>query len=303
MFTNTPTNFREGSVSFCDSLTSYMEKMRIPVDQMRPEQRLSVIEQSRNTLYSYDAQIIGDVSKRILQSDLDTDVDAQALMYAFYMHAMDPNFVSIVMQYLATRNDPSLNGEVGSVLVKILAKYYEEHQPKDKDKKKDAAEVPNYQEVKHIQAAVETLLGAMADKIVVSCGNITHDTALAIAACLTMNNDQTIIEIIRSDLPIKATIFSEVLGNPGGIVQGALRLKKSDVHTKLTANQTEFLNSLKDWLYKMLDEKPSGTLQLYNYLVSVYGSVKPDLSPYYIQLKDCGTGYPNLIQVAKQISN
>lgn len=303
MLTNCATNFMPGAVTFLDSIQSYMQKQRISVDTMRPEQRLSVIEQSRNCLYSYDAQIIGDVANRILQSDLDNDPDAQALMYAFYKHAQDPAFISIVLQYLATQNKPSLNGVVGAVLVKVLAKYYEEHAPKEKDKKKDDATVPSYPEIKHIQAAVETLLGAMADQIVVSCGNMTHDSALAVAACLAMNNDQTIIEIIRSDLPIKASIFSDVLGNPGGIVQGALRLKKSDIHTKLTANQTEFLNSLKQWLYKMLDEKPEGNLQLYNYLVSVYGSVKPDLSPYYIQLKDCGTGYPNLITVAKQISN
>ena len=158
-------------------------------------------------------------------------------------------------------------------------------------------------EVRHIQGAVENLLGGMADLIVTTCGNMQHEEALAVAACLAMNNDQTIIELVNSNVPIKASIFDQILANPGGIIQGALLLKKADLPTKLSPVQTEFLNSLKEWLYDMLDKKPEGSLQLYNYLVAVYGSVKPDLSPYYIQLKDCGTRFTNLIQVAKQISN
>ena len=302
--TNTPTHFMEGSVTFLDSIPSYLKKTGIQIDAMRPEQRLSVLEQARNSLYSYCAQVSPDVAKRILQSDLETDQEAQALMLAMYNHSMDPAFITILMQFLASRNDPSLNGVIGAVLVKVLSQYFETHTPKDKDKKKDGAQPEiNTSEVKHIQGAVETLLGSMADLIVTTCGNMQHEEALAVAACLAMNNDQTIIELVNSNVPIKATIFDQILANPGGIIQGALLLKKSDLPTKLTPVQTEFLNSLKEWLYDMLDKKPEGSLQLYNYLVSVYGSVKPDLSPYYIQLKDCGTRFTNLIQVAKQISN
>jgi hypothetical protein len=294
----------EGSVTFLDSIPSYLKKTGIQIDAMRPEQRLSVLEQARNSLYSYCAQVSPDVAKRILQSDLETDQEAQALMLAMYNHSMDPAFITILMQFLASRNDPSLNGVIGAVLVKVLSQYFETHTPKDKDKKKDGAQPEiNTSEVKHIQGAVETLLGSMADLIVTTCGNMQHEEALAVAACLAMNNDQTIIELVNSNVPIKATIFDQILANPGGIIQGALLLKKSDLPTKLTPVQTEFLNSLKEWLYDMLDKKPEGSLQLYNYLVSVYGSVKPDLSPYYIQLKDCGTRFTNLIQVAKQISN
>lgn len=301
--TNTPTHFMEGSVTFLDSLQSYLKKSRIQIDAMRPEQRLSVLDQAKNCLYSYDAQIIGDVAKRILQSDLENDPDAQALMLAMYNHSMDPAFITVIMQYLAARNDPSLNGVVGAVLIKVLGQYYDTHTPKDKDKKKDAQPEINVAEVKHIQGAVENLLGGMADLIVTTCGNMQHEEALAVAACLAMNNDQTIIELVNSNAPIKASIFDQILANPGGIIQGALLLKKSDLPTKLTPVQTEFLNSLKEWLYDVLDKRPEGSLQLYNYLVAVYGSVKPDLSPYYIQLKDCGTRFTNLIQVAKQISN
>jgi len=302
--TNTPTHFMEGSVTFLDSIPSYLKKLGIQIDAMRPEQRLSVLEQARNSLYSYCAQVSPDIAKRILQSDLETDQEAQALMLAMYNHSMDPAFITILMQFLASRNDPSLNGVIGAVLVKVLSQYFETHTPKDKDKKKDGAQPEiNTSEVKHIQGAVETLLGSMADLIVTTCGNMQHEEALAVAACLAMNNDQTIIELVNSNVPIKATIFDQILANPGGIIQGALLLKKSDLPTKLSPVQTEFLNSLKEWLYEMLDKKPEGSLQLYNYLVSVYGSVKPDLSPYYIQLKDCGTRFTNLIQVAKQISN
>lgn len=302
--TNTPTHFMEGSVTFLDSIPSYLKKNGIQIDAMRPEQRLGVLEQARNSLYSYCAQVSPDVAKRILQSDLENDLDARALMLAMYNHSMDPAFITILMQFLVSRNDPSLNGSIGAVLVKVLTHYFDTHTPKDKDKKKDGSKPDiDTSEVKHIQGAVETLLGSMADLVVTTCGNMQHEEALSVAACLAMNNYQTIIELVNSNVPIKATIFDQVLANPGGIIQGALLLKKSDLPTKLTPVQTEFLNSLKEWLYDMLDKKPEGSLQLYNYLVSVYGSVKPDLSPYYIQLKDCGTRFTNLIQVAKQISN
>lgn len=302
--TNTPTHFMEGSVTFLDSIPSYLKKNGIQIDAMRPEQRLSVLEQARNSLYSYDAQVCPDIAKRILQSDLENDLDARALMLAMYNHSMDPAFITILMQFLASRNDPSLNGVVGAVLVKVLSQYHETHMPKDKDKKKDGSQPDiDTSEVRHIQGAVETLLGGIADQVMTTCGNMVHEEALSIAACLAMNNDQTIIELVNSNVPIKATIFDQILANPGGIIQGALLLKKADLPTKLTPVQTEFLNSLKEWLYEMLDKRPEGSLQLYNYLVSVYGSVKPDLSPYYIQLKDCGTRFTSLIQVAKQISN
>ena len=73
--------------------------------------------------------------------------------------------------------------------------------------------------------------------------------------------------------------------------------------TKPTANQSAFLESLKRWVFRMLDTIPGGTTVGYQYLVGVYGSVKPDVSPYYIQIKDCGGSYPSLLEVAKQIVN
>lgn len=296
-------NFREDQISFLDSVERYLEKAGIKVQTMAPQQRLAVMTNARNTLYSYDAQIIGDVARRILRSNLDNDTDAQAFMLAFYYHAQDPAFITIVMKYLEQRNDPSLNGVVGAVLLKVSAQYIAEHKPKDKKDKKDDETTDEIKEIRHIQAAIERLLGTVADTVVLTCGNMAHHEALFVAACLAINSEQTIIELVKADLPVTAVIFDKIITDPSCIIKGALLLKKSDLPTKLSANQTAFLTSIKNWLFKKLNDTVEDAVLLYTYLVGVYGSVKPDLSPLYIQIKDCGTSYPNLLTVAKQITN
>ena len=154
-----------------------------------------------------------------------------------------------------------------------------------------------------IQAAIEELLGGMANGIMVKCGGLTHPEALFVAACVAMNSRESIIEILNSDLSVTADIFNS-LDDPDPVIRAALLLLKSDVPTKPTKNQTAFLDSLKRWVYNMMNIIPGGSIQGYQFLVGVYGSVKPDLSPYYIQLKDCGASqYPVCLAAAKQIVN
>lgn len=289
-----------GDVNYLDTVETYLKKTGLP-SGISPQERLVMIEEARNSLYSYDVQCIPRIAEKILTSDLETDQEARALWIATNHHVMDPIFVQFLMQFLASRNDPRLNGQVGALLSKVLDKFFEENFKKD-EKKKGEEEVPNFDEVKHIQAAVEDLLGGAANAVQVKCGNLTHPEALFIAACIAMNSQESIKEILRSDLSITADIFNN-LTDPDPIVKGALTLLKSDIPTKPTKNQTAFLDSLKRWLYQMLDTIPGGTSVCYQYLVGVYGSVKPDVSPYYIQIKDCGTTYTNLLTVAKQIVN
>lgn len=297
-----------GDVNFLDSVDTYLQKIGIPKG-VTPQERLTIAEQARTSLYSYDVQCLPRIAQKILESDLETDREANALWIAFQHHVMDPVFVQFTMQFLNSRSDVTINGQIGALLSKVVDQYLAEHwqQPKKDDKKKDKEEakpVQDFQEIKHIQVAIEQLLGATANSIQVECGNLTHTEALYIAACIAMNSQETIKEIIRSDLAITADLFTNIhVTNVGNLVTAALRFLKADVPTKPTANQTAFLESLKRWTYKMLDTVDGGSTVCYQYLVDVYGSVKPDVSPYYIQIKDCGTSYPNLLPVAKQIVN
>jgi desulfoferrodoxin (superoxide reductase-like protein) len=295
-----------GDVNFLDSVDTYLQKIGVPKG-VSPQEKLVIADQARTSLYSYDVQCLPRIAQKILESDLETDREANALWIAFQHHVMDPLFVQFTMQFLNTRADVTINGQVGALFAKVVDKYIEEHWKKeDKDKKKDKTETKqtDFQEIKHIQVAIEELLGQTASSIQVACGNLTHPEALFIAACIAMNSKETIKEILRSDLAITADLFSNLrLANIGNLVTSALRFLKADVPTKPTANQSAFLESLKRWVYKMLDTVDGGSTVCYQYLVDVYGSVKPDVSPYYIQIKDCGTSYPNLLPVAKQIVN
>ena len=290
-------------INFLDSIDAFLAKTG-GNGVTNPQERLALYEQARNTLYSYDVQMIGRVAEKILNADMETDTEAKALMIALYNHALDPAFIQILMQYLETQRSSKLNGIVGAVLTRVLDQYIREHWNPEKDKKdkKEPAPVPTFDEINHLQIAIEQLLGPTADRVSVTCGNLKHTESLFIASCIAMESVESIKELVGSDLPITAKIF-DGMGNPGGIIYGALTLKKADLPTKLSANQTAFLDSLKRFVYEKLERFDGGTTALYSYLVAVYGSVKPDVSPYWLQVKDCGTQFTNLLTVAKQIVN
>ena len=289
-----------GDVNFLDSVETYLRKTGLPAG-ITPQEHLIVAEQARNTLYSYDVQCIPRIANKILTSDMETDQEARALWLAFTNHVMDPIFVQFLMQYLSTRGDLPLNGQVGALLSKALDKFFKDHKAEIDEKKKEN-KLPEIEEVKHIQAAMESLLGKTAADIQVSTAGLSHPEALFVASCINMNSKETIIELLDSGLGITADVF-DLIKDPDNLVRGCLKLLKSEVPTKPNKNQTAFLDSIKRWAFQKLDKIPGGNAVCYQYLVGVYGSVKPDVSPYYIQIKDCGTTFPNLIQVAKQIVN
>ena len=302
-----------GDVVFLDSVESFMRKQGVP-ENLDPQTRIALTEQYRKTLYSACATALVDrICDKILGADMTTDSEARALWQVLYNHCMDPEFVSFVQQAIESGNvDSGKRGRIGALFSRVLDRYVTEEQKKltaAEGKKKDGSKPEiDFGPVKHIQVAMETLLGGSANAIQMQCGNLSHPSALFIAACLAMNDQATIKQILESDLPISANIFpngKNGSANPDELIRAALLLKKADIPTKPTKNQEAFLTSLRDWVFNLLENIPGANSMhmCYQYLIGVYGSTRPDVTPYDIQIKDCGTSYSNLLQVAKQIVN
>lgn len=270
------------------------------------------MQNARDVLYSDNVARAPRIAAYIMQSNIDEDDKAKALFKAFCEKAKDPVFVQLLMQYLAPRNNQDENGIIGAMLSKIMAKLLDDdkvvsttkviEKKSDKDKTAKIVETTteiNVDKYKHIYDAVQCLLGNLASIIATKCGNITVPEAMSIAACIVMNNDDTVKEVIDSDLPISAQVF-DILNNPTNVIKSALNLNKAD-YTKLTTNQSNFIETLKKWVYEKLNVLPTYTAE--QLITAAYGSLKPDTSMKLIQLKDCGTQYSNLLMVAKQIIN
>jgi hypothetical protein len=302
-----------GDAIFTESVESFMRKNGVP-DNTDPQTRLALVEQYRQTLYSADAvALVQRIANYILTQDMETDSKARALWKALCHHCEDPEFISYVKQCISSYGtDQGQRGRIGALFSKVLDEFVSRKKKaaEAEGKKAKDGSLPNIDlsDVKHLQIAIEELLGGNANAIQMQCGNVTHPQALFIAACIAMNDENTLLQIIGSDLPISANIFPDGkngTSNPDMLIRAALLLKKSSLPTKLTKNQEAFLTSLRDWVFTLLNEIPgSNTMEMcYQYLIAVYGSTKPDVSPYYIQIKDCGTSYSNLIQAAKLICN
>ena len=289
------------------SVESYLKSLGTPA-ATNPQEQLYITQQARDYLYSDIAQRVPRIAAYIMTADMEHDTVAQGFFYALTKHSMDPVFINILMQYLTRMPDRDEMAITGALLVKILNKHYESESKAPKttkvkkgEKELDAPVDPNKELEKYdyIRQAVNYLLGDLARLIATKCGNLNQNQALAIAACLAMNSQDTIKEIIASDMPVSAQLF-DIVENPTNLVRGALLLDKSE-YTKLTPNQKEFIESLKYWVYDKLNVIPTQTS--YQVLVSVYGSVKPDVSKYLINPRDCGNKYPNLKLVANQLIN
>lgn len=314
-------DIKDSDIIILESVDSYLKSINAPM-ATTPQEKLIITEQARDYLYSEIVRRVPRVAGYLLNADMETNTVAQGLWHALSRHVMDPVFVNLLMQFLSVNNNVDDNGIVGAMLAKMMNKWLEQNwkgdapKPKtDAEKKKEAKKdsvivntTPVIKEetpkndagpIKHIQAAVNQLLGNLASIICTRCGNLTQYEALGIAACLAMNNKDTITEILASDLPITAQLF-DVVFNPTELIRGALLLEKSSV-TKTSTNQQAFLDSLKRWVYDKLNVIPMLTAQ--QLLIAVYGGARPDVSKYYIQIKDCGKQYSNLLTVATQMLN
>lgn len=270
-----------------------------------PDMKLYLENKCRNVLYSDIARRTPAIAAYILSDNKSNEDEANGLMLAMSRHAMDPVFIEILGNYLRSVGDPEASAMSGALMAKILNNWLEKNMTETTSKKKDkkdaveAKPAINIGAVSHLQVFVESVLGDIASVIQTRSGNVTTQEALAIAACLAMNNSDTIKEIIASDLPVTASIF-DILTDPTNILKAALLIDIDDIPTT-SANQKTFIDSLKMWTYTKLNSIPTQTC--YNFLTSVYRSIKPDVSKYLIQIKDCGTQYSNLLTVAKQIVN
>jgi hypothetical protein len=159
--------------------------------------------------------------------------------------------------------------------------------------------------VKHIDAAINMLLGFMIAQVKAKCVNLNESECKAVAACLAINNSSTVIDLINSDLPVTADLFDIILavyGSLDNIMRDVLLLEKTnaDLPTKLSTNQAAFVDSLKRWVYRNLQGIP--IQQSYQFLVATYGAINNiDISNKLINLRDCGNQYPNIVELNKQL--
>lgn len=308
----------DSDVIILQSVESYLRSMNVPMAQ-NPQERIMVTQQARDYLYSDIVQRVPRVAAYILSTDMEVDTIAQGLNISLSKHVMDPIFINILMQYLSKRNNAEENAITGAYLAKVLNKWLETNINKKVDKtpttptttkkgekestSSDVTTKPeaNLEQVAHIKNALNQLLGNITSIVSTKSPTLTYDQSLAIAACIAMNNGDTIKEIIASDFPVTADIF-DIVSDPSNIIKSALLLEKNDLPNKPTTNQTAFMESLKRWVYNKLNIIPTQTS--YQFLVATYGSASSvNVSTKFINPKDCGTMYSNLLTVAKQLIN
>ncbi len=317
-----PGNLISSDIVILNSVDSYLLSTNPPKD-VTPQQMVIMKDQARTYLYSDIIQRMPRVVNYIISNPVTANPEdkdrAEALYTSLCNHCMDPVFVNMLMQYLHETNNPEDNALIGAFLAKIVSSYTEKkiaeaktvkENEKPKKGEKPVAEKPETDikidttEINHIYSAVRSLLGNLAEAVKLRCGNLEDNdvAALSIAACIALNDGSSIREICESDLPITAQVF-DLISNPTTLIRSALLLPASEF-TKLTPNQEAFMSSLKDWVFKKLNELRTQTI--FDFLVSTYGTAKldeKDARKYYIFLRDCGTTNSNLLIVAKQIIN
>lgn len=308
-----------------NSVESYIKMQNIPAPTS-PEEQLYMKQNAKKPFYSKIVPVCPILMQYILESDMQSNQQAVALDYAYKKHVLDPEFVSMLMQFLAQPTQTmGSRAAVGAYLAlcmddilkqttkKIIqVPHVENVKAKDaKDGKttdtvtkmidKEVVErAVKPEDIKHISDAVTTLLGSTASMIQSEYPTLNDGESLGVAAAVCMANGLSIKMLVDLNLSVTAKIF-DMLDNDGQnkIITSALTLKK-DEFTKLTGNQQSFIDSLKRWVYGKLNFLNTSTC--YQFLVGVYGSTKPtDLSTKLIYIKDCGTSFVNLLQVAKQL--
>lgn len=307
-------NYRitDSDMIILQSVESYLKSVGTPVSQ-NPQEKLYIYQQARDYLYSEIVRRVPRVVGYLLSADLENDTIAQGLNFALSKHCMDPIFINVLMQYMGTQQHSladSDRGIVGAYLARVLNKWMEQNvvaketiTVTDKDGKKKTEKTEkkevSLEPVAHLKSAVERLLGNLTSIISMRSGDLTGNQALAVAACIAMDNNDTIKELIASDLPITADVFN-CIKDPSNIIRNSLLLDKSEL-PKLSTNQTRFVDSLKRWVYDKLNILQ--TQVIYQFLVATYGTQRPDVSTKVINPKDCGGQYSNLFTVAKQMIN
>ena len=303
-------NLTDSDMIVLESVDSFLQKQGVPVNTT-PQERFIALQSTKEYLYSEIASRIVRLSGYILSANLENDTAAQGLNASLSKHLMDPICVNIIMQALGKGNSIIDNCIVGAYFTKVLNNWYLQNIKHDEKNKK--GEVVNaapkleiqVEPVKHIDLAVNMLLGPMIKRVQAKCVNLNESECKAVAACLAMNTSSTIFELIASDLPITADVLDiilDVYGDLDDIIMSTLRIEANnpEIPGKLSTNQTAFVESLSRWIFRKLNEIPiqSG----YQFLVATYGTYNNiDISKKFINLRDCGNQYANLNELNKQL--
>ena len=294
-----------------ESAESYLSKIQPQLMNANPQEKLMAYQQAKDNLYRSIVVLVPMVAEYINGADMETDTYAQGLWIAMCNHCKDPNFVKMLLDFLNYSNNPDFNRATGALLSKVNSKLLKDKR-NDAAKKaatakkdgKDAATKPgeiDTSDIAHIYTAVKMMLGDIMTIVRERCGNLSEAEALGIAACLGMNSKDTIEQILESDLPVTAQLFDIVAyRDPTRLLTAALLMETPKI-AKPTQNQQNFLDSLKRWVYDKLNI--ISEQQAYQFLLSVYGPnpSQKDIGMYFINVRDCGNQYPNLLAVAKYL--
>ena len=139
------------------------------------------------------------------------------------------------------------------------------------------------------------------------CPNLREGQAVTIAASLALTSEQTIVELVASDYPITAVVLDIYLSDNNvmsNMICAILKMEATKLPGKLTANQSAFVESVKRWLFKALNDL--NPQQIYQFLIAAYGSPKilsKALETKFINPRDCGNQSPSLLEVARLVIN
>jgi len=307
------------------SLDEYLAQRGYTPQNVRPEEWVRIIDVAGDAFYSDIVQRLTRLFPFINYAD-ENDDRARGLKNSLYHHMRNPRFINLMMKQLYQENNAKANGYAGAFLCKAAERYLRDMKELDdaevtavpkttkKDEKGKETKVPTppaAPKKTHLDENVAAsmynaamqLLNGKYQYVKNRCVGIEDGDALAIAGYLSMNNELTLKGLIQCDLPLTAELLqndSTIGPDPGNIIAAALHLQKAD-YTKLSVNQTKFIDSLTKWVYSRLDSlAPTACLE---YLVSVYRTSAPGdvVKTNLIQLKDCGTQYPQLIQVVRAL--
>lgn len=303
------------------SLEDYLARQGYTPNSVRPDEWVRIVESAGDVFYSDIAQRVTRVIPYINFAPEDDD-KAKGLQNSLAHHMRNPRFVSIMMKQLYQENNPEANAFVGAFLVTAADIYVSDMKKLDeaesttvekvkKDKDGKETKVPEPPKKSHrddnvVASMYDAAMRLLSDKyeyVKNAVLGINKGDALGVAAYLAMNNAYTVKALLKTNLPLTSDLFEKdvkIHNNPGNIIAALLTLPKAE-YAKLSVNQQKFMDTLTKWVYARLDALPPTACL--DYLVQVYHTSAPAdvVKPNLIQLKDCGTQYPQLYQVVRAL--
>lgn len=274
-----------------------------------PKERIFQETRAREALYSEIVRRLSRVCRFILDAE-EGSVAAKELKYALFNHVDDPAFTTVVNQYFNSSTESlEQRASVGAIFTSFMAEKLSKKKPIDPkaDKEtKEAVKAANdkiEEDIVHIDACVKNLLGPIVTEVRNVTTNLKDNQILVVAAAIAMNCEQTYENILDSDIPVTADVFtSNIVRDPSRLVRAALLMSKDKYSKYASKNQKEFLESLKRWVYNKLNVLAPH--KCYDFLAATYQKtrIKKDdkvTDVLFINIRDCGTKYTNLLTASK----